>query len=141
MSKKVLEPKLAELMDIVPEIEGLIAADAKGKVIIGQTITEMDHAKIAKACVSIINNSNTLGTDIGKGALKTTTIEMENGFAVLVGSDKMVLIGLAGEDGGPHLGLIKRNLISISKLFRIKKSIKYIYYLNQSGLKNQEIFL
>ena len=116
MSKQEIEKKLAQLMDTVPECEGLIAADLNGKVIVGQTITEMNHAKIAKACVSIIKDSNTLGADIGKGSLRNTTIELENGFAVLVGSDKTVLIALAGTDGKASLGLLKRNLISISNL-------------------------
>ncbi|MHA1439814.1 MAG: roadblock/LC7 domain-containing protein [Promethearchaeota archaeon] len=116
MSKEQIESKLAELMDTVPECEGLIAADTDGNVIIGQTITEMDHAKIAKACSAIIKDSNTLGKDIRKGSLKNTTIELENGFAVLVGSADRVLIALAGEDGKASLGLLKRNLISISKL-------------------------
>ncbi|MHA2050501.1 MAG: roadblock/LC7 domain-containing protein [Promethearchaeota archaeon] len=113
---KVLEQKLAELMDIVPECEGLIAADSSGKVLIGQTLTDMDHGKIAKACAAIIKDSNTLGKDIGKGGLKTTTIELDNGFAVLVGSEKNVLIALAGIDGRSSLALLKRNLISISNL-------------------------
>ena len=116
MSKQEIEKKLAQLMDTVPECEGLIAADINGKVIVGQTIVDMDHAKIAKACVSIVKDSNTLGADIGKGPLRNTTIELEEGFAVLVGSDKMVLIALAGPDGKASLGLLKRNLISISNL-------------------------
>ncbi len=116
VDKKALEKKLAELMDIVPETEGLIAADANGKVLIGQTLTDMDHGKIAKACAAIIKDSNNLGRDIGKGGLKTTTIELEKGFAVLVGSEKSVLIALAGLDGRSSLALLKRNLISISNL-------------------------
>ena len=113
MDKKELEKKLAELMDIVPECEGLIAADMNGKVIIGQTITDMNHGTIAKACSTIVRDSNNLGKDIGKGNLKTTTIELEKGFAVLVGSDQTVLIALAGLDGKASLSLLKRNLISI----------------------------
>ena len=116
VDKKTREGKLAELMDIVPEGEGLIAADANGKVLIGQTITDMDHGKIAKACAAIIKDSNNLGNDIGKGGLKTTTIELENGFAVLVGSANNILIALAGSDGRSSLALLKRNLISISNL-------------------------
>jgi predicted regulator of Ras-like GTPase activity (Roadblock/LC7/MglB family) len=116
VDKKKLEQKLAELMDIVPECEGLIAADPTGKVIIGQTITEMDHGKIAKACAAIIKDSNNLGIDIDKGALKTTTIELEKGFAVLIGSEKTILIAIAGPDGRSSLSLIKRNLIAISNL-------------------------
>jgi predicted regulator of Ras-like GTPase activity (Roadblock/LC7/MglB family) len=114
MDKKELEKKLAELMDIVPECEGLIAADMNGKVIIGQTLTDMNHSAIAKACSTIVRDSNNLGKDIGKGNLKTTTIELENGFAVLVGSDQTVLIALAGLDGKASLSLLKRNLMSIS---------------------------
>ena len=116
MSKEEIEKKLAQLMDIVPECEGLIAADLNGKVIVGQTITEMDHSKIAKACVSIIKDSNTLGANISKGSLRNIIIELEEGFAVLVGSEKSVLIALAGSDGKASLGLLKRNLISISNL-------------------------
>ena len=116
MSKEAIEKKLAELMDMVPECEGLIAADNTGKVIVGQTITEMDHGKIAKACAAIVKDSNTLGKDIGKGNLKTTTIELDDGFAVLVGSEKTVLIAFAGADGMASIGLLKRNLISISNL-------------------------
>ena len=117
MSKAEIEKKLAELMDMVPECEGLIAADKTGKVIVGQTLTDnMDHGKIAKACAAIIKDSNTLGKDIGKGNLKTTTIELDEGFAVLVGSEKSVLIAFAGSDGMASIGLLKRNLISISKL-------------------------
>ncbi len=116
MSKQVIEQKLAELMDIVPECEGLIAAEPSGKVIIGQTITDMNHSKIAKACAQILSDSNLLGTDIKKGKIKNTTIELEEGFAVLVGSEKLVLIALAGVDGRASLGLLKRNLISISNL-------------------------
>lgn len=103
-------------MDIVPECEGLIAADSDGKVIIGQTITELDHNKIAKACAQIIKDSNNLGTDIGKGSLKTTTIELGDGYAVLVGSKNTILIALAGVDGRSSLGLLKNNLATISNL-------------------------
>ena len=116
MSKEVIEPKLAELMDTVPECEGLIAADLDGKVIVGQTITEMDHGKIAKSCAQIIKDSNALGADIGKGTLTTTTVELAEGFAVLAGSGKAILIALAGPDGKASLGLLKRNLLKITNL-------------------------
>lgn len=116
MSKKVIEPKLAELMNTVAECEGLIAADLEGNVIVGQTITEMDHGKIASECASILRDSQNLANGINKGSIKNTTIEFENGFAVIVGSEKMVLIALVGVDGKASLGLLKRNLSSIVNL-------------------------
>ncbi|MEJ2279328.1 MAG: roadblock/LC7 domain-containing protein [Candidatus Lokiarchaeota archaeon] len=117
MNKEIIESKLAQLMDSIPEIEGLIAADADGNVLIGQTLTEMDHEKIAKACAQIIKDSNDLGKNVlGKGSLKNTTIALDEGFAVLVGSESLILIAIAATDAKASLALIKRNLISISKL-------------------------
>ena len=116
MSKEVIEAKLAKLMDTVPECEGLIAADMEGNVIIGQTIIEMDHGKIVKNCLTIIKNSNNLSADIDKGIIKNTTIELENGFVILVSSEKLLLIALTGIDGKTSLGLIKRDLKSILNL-------------------------
>ncbi len=113
--KKVLEQKMAELMDIVPECEGLIAADMDGKVLVGQTLLEMDHGTIAKFCAGIFKETNNFGKGVGKGSLKATTIELEKGYAILVGSDTIILIALAGLDGKSSLSLLKRHLISISK--------------------------
>ena len=115
MDKADIEKKLAELMDTVPECEGLIAADLEGKVIIGQTILDSDHDGIAQKCAAIIKEANNLGKSIKKGALKDTTIELEEGFAVIVGGSEVILIALAGTDGKASLGLLKRNLMLISK--------------------------
>lgn len=114
VDKEVIEQKLAELFDIVSETEGLIAIDLEGKVIVGQTITDMDHNGIAKACAALIKNTNALGETTGKGSIKTATIELEDGYAVIVSSDSGILIALAGLDGKASLSLLKRNLISIS---------------------------
>ena len=116
VDKKVIEKKLAELFDIVPETEGLIVSDLDGKVIIGQTITDMNHSAIAKTCVAVIKDSANMGNSIGKGTFKTATIDLESGYAVIVKSDVIVLIALAGLDGKASLSLLKRNLISISKI-------------------------
>ena len=116
VDKGVIEKKLAELFDIVPETEGLIACDLEGKVIVGQTITEMDHSGIAKKCIAIIKESNGLGTNTGKGVLQSATIELESGYAVIVSSNTGILIALAGLDGKASLTLLKRNLTSISNL-------------------------
>ena len=114
--KGIIEKKLAELFDVVPETEGLIACDLEGKVITGQTITDMDHNGIAKACATLIKNTNALGEATGKGGIKTATIELEDGYGVIVSSDNGILIALAGLDGKASLSLLKRNLISISNL-------------------------
>ena len=116
VDKKVIEQKLAELFDVVPETEGLIASDLEGKVIVGQTITEMDLNGIAKACATLVKNCNALGNSTGKGNVKAATIELEDGYGVIVSSSEGILIALAGLDGKASLALLKRNLISISNL-------------------------
>ncbi len=114
--KGIIEKKLAELFDVVPETEGLIASDLEGKVIVGQTITDMDHNGIAKACATVLKNTNALGEVTGKGNIKSATIELEDGYIVTISSDKGILIAIAGLDGKASLALLKRNLISISNL-------------------------
>jgi predicted regulator of Ras-like GTPase activity (Roadblock/LC7/MglB family) len=116
MDKKVLEQKMSELMDLVPECEGLIASDLSGNVLIGQTITDMDHKLLAKDCIAIVKGSKSLGENLGKGKIKTTTIDYDNGFAVVSSSDELIIIALAGLDGKASLSLIKRNLIKISNM-------------------------
>jgi len=115
MSKKDIEPKLSELMSNIAECEGLIAANIDGKVIIGQTLTDMDHNSLAKLCADIMKASVTLGGNLGKGDVKNTTVELDEGFAVIVGTEKVIYIGLVGIDGRPSLALLKRQLISIAK--------------------------
>ncbi len=116
MDKKEIEAKLAELMDIVPECEGLIAANADGKVIIGQTLTGLDDGKIAKLASVVLKDIASLGEQVGKGLIKSTTVEIEEGFMVLVSAKEIILIGLAGIDGQASLSLIKRHLKSIAQL-------------------------
>ncbi len=116
VDKEVIEKKLAQLFDVVPETEGLIASDLEGKVIVGQTITDMDHNGIAKACATLMKNANAFGGTTGKGGIKTATLELEDGYAVVVSSGNGILIALAGLDGKASISLLKRNLISISNL-------------------------
>ena len=113
VDKKKLEQELASLMDNVEQIEGLIAADNKGKVLVGQTITELNHEKIAKDCINIIKTCDEVGKDVVKGKVQDITLTLEDGFLVLVGSDSLNLIGLAGTDALTSLALIRRSLINI----------------------------
>lgn len=113
VDKKKLEQSLASLMDAVEECEGLIAADNNGNVIIGQTLTEMNHDKIAKECIRIMVDSDKVGQSTAKGKLQDITLTLEDGFLILVGSENINLIALAGIDALPSLALLRRNLINI----------------------------
>jgi len=65
MTIKELEPKLAEVMSSISEVEGIIAFSSDGKLISGQTIEEMDKNKIAVASHSLLNILKDFGNSIG----------------------------------------------------------------------------
>ena len=109
VDKNEIEKVLGNLMDTIPEIEGLICAE-NGKVLIGQTLTDMDKQKISESCISILENGNTLSETIEKGGVKEINVRFDDGYAVVVGSPKLVFIALTGNDAAPSLGLIQRNL-------------------------------
>ena len=64
MSGKEIEAMLERIMDQIPEVEGLIACDASGKKLSGQTITEMDHGAIIKSALNIFKAANELGVSV-----------------------------------------------------------------------------
>jgi predicted regulator of Ras-like GTPase activity (Roadblock/LC7/MglB family) len=108
MDKKEIEPKLAKVMDAVTECEGLIFAKTSGEVIVGQTLTEMDHKAIAKSASLIAK------TDIGKSSLKgnvsNVTVDLEKGFLLIMVKGDNMVIGLLGADGKNAVGLLIRQL-------------------------------
>lgn len=116
MDKEEIESNLRDLMDLVPECEGLIAARKdNAEVIVGNTLTEMDHGKIAQAALKILEDSTDLRKNLGKGVVKNTMVTLEDGFAVLVEGNEEIFIALAGKDGRASLGLLKRNLESMTE--------------------------
>ncbi|MHA1734138.1 MAG: hypothetical protein ACTSU5_19525 [Promethearchaeota archaeon] len=110
MSKDAIEPKLAELLDSISELEGIVAADTSGKVITGQNITEIDLNSVASKVVALIKGGGELGESSGKGSPNDFQFSFEEGFVQAVWNDKFLLIGLTGEDGRNSLGLVLRSL-------------------------------
>ena len=109
--KKEIEPKLAQLMDQLPEVEGVVAVDrTKGKVIVAQTITDMDHEAIAKNAIATLKNATKLGESIEKGTVTELNLKAFDGYCVIVASDKLIFMVLTGTDATSSVGLILRNL-------------------------------
>ena len=105
-----LGPKLASIMDSIPVAEGMILAKRSGKVIMGQTLTDMNHEEIAKKAVKLLK------TDIpalGKGKITDLTIGLETGFMIAVANKEGILIGILGEDGKSSVGLLTRQLKNV----------------------------
>jgi len=112
MDKKDITPKLANVMNAVPECEGLIYAKiANNEVVVGQTITEMDHGAIVKAAALIAKSD--IGKPSNKGQLKDVSLELEKGFLIIVQKGEFMLIGILGIDGKNSVGLLTRQLKQI----------------------------
>ena len=108
--KEEIESVLAKLMDNLPEIEGIIAFNSDGEIITGQTITEMDHKTISEIAINTLNESEKLTESIEKGNVSVVHVSGAQGHAILVRSNDLYLLAIAGEDATPSVGLIIRNL-------------------------------
>lgn len=112
-----VEEIVASLMDKIPELEGLIIFDTSGNVVIGQTITQMKHAEIAKSAAAMIEAAKKLSQSVDKGNASVTYVESENGFTIITFSGKKGLLAITGKDATNSLGLIIRNLkLALSKV-------------------------
>ncbi|WXG40946.1 MAG: roadblock/LC7 domain-containing protein [Candidatus Freyarchaeum deiterrae] len=110
MSQSKTEKILADLMDKVPEIEGIILLDKNGNMSAGQTITQMNRSAIAKSAAVMIASARELSKSIDKGNVNATYIEGDNGYAVMANSDKSILLAIISKDASASLGLIIRDL-------------------------------
>jgi len=112
VSDDALEQNLSKLMDEISEIEMLIALDYKGNVLVGQTITEMDKAAIAKSVADIFTKSKALGKSTGKGKVQSMTISLDEGSSCIVANDSMIIVSVQGTDAANSIALILRSLKS-----------------------------
>lgn len=108
MKKEEIEPKLASVMDAVSECEGLIYAGIDGKVVVGQTLTEMNHAAIAASASALVKTD--IGKPSNKGQLTNISLELEKGYLIITVKGTNMLIGLLGVDGKNAVGLLSRQL-------------------------------
>ena len=115
MSKAEIEPKLANIMSEIAEVEGIVAFDPKGKIISGQTIAGDDTEKIGKAASDLLPRLTLLGSSIQKGSPKDITITLSHGYAVVAYGLKFSIICFVGEDAKTQLGLVARHIKSIVK--------------------------
>jgi predicted regulator of Ras-like GTPase activity (Roadblock/LC7/MglB family) len=110
VDKKQLEAKLSKLMDDISEIEGLIALDLKGTVLVGQTIVEMDKALMAKTALDVFTKARAMGKSTGKGGVQAINISMDKGSACIVGNDALIIMSMQGTDAANSIALIMRSL-------------------------------
>lgn len=106
-----IEQIVADTMEATSDIQGIIVCDAKGKVIFGHTITgSIKHSDVAKLAVKIATNSSQFTNALEQGGLREVSVAADNGFAVILGDVKLVLVGIACEGAREQLGLIRMAL-------------------------------
>lgn len=115
MSKAEIEPKLADIMSEIAEIEGIVAFDPHGNVISGQTIAGDDTNKIAKAASDLLPRLILLSSSIQKGSPKEISISLTKGYAVVAFGLQYSIICFVGEDAKTQLGLVSRHIRSLIK--------------------------
>lgn len=112
LGKKEVEQILAEIMDTIPELEGLIAAAPTGKVVAGQTLREMDHNAITTSVAALLKETKTVSKAVDQGPVQSIYLETDKGYTVAVTASKTMVVAIAGKDAAPSLGLIIRSLRS-----------------------------
>jgi len=111
-SKEELAPKLEQIMSEISVCEGLVLAKNNGEVLLGQTLTEMDHNTIAKSVSKIFK---TKIDALNKGNMTEMTLGLDEGFLIAVKNKNLMVLGFLGTDGKSSVGLLLRQLKNIMK--------------------------
>jgi predicted regulator of Ras-like GTPase activity (Roadblock/LC7/MglB family) len=112
LGKKEVEQILAEIMDTIPELEGLITASQTGKVVAGQTLRDMDHNAITSSIIGLMKETKTVSKAVDQGPVQAMYLETDKGYTVAVTASKTLVVAIAGKDAASSLGLIIRSLRS-----------------------------
>lgn len=110
MNKEEISKKLEGVMGAVPVCEGLIYATIKGEVIVGQTLTEMNHEELARKAGNMLEIELNAAN---KGKVTDITIGLSEGAIIAVKKNDNILIGILGDDGRSSMGLLRRQLKNI----------------------------
>ena len=106
-----IEKILSDLMNQIPDIEGLILSKNDGGLIVSQTIfPDLDDNKISKSAVDVAESAIQLSRTIEKGEIKELNIEFDEGFCLITSKKDAVLTVICVTDARSQLGLIIMNL-------------------------------
>ena len=118
VDKTKVEKILAQVMDEVPSIEGLIAAKTNGEVLAGQIITSVSKEVQEEFIKALLNGAKHLASAIkvvDKGELQDFLINTKKGSILLVGAADVVITAIVGVDGRANIALIKKTLTTVLK--------------------------
>ncbi len=113
MDPKIIENKLAAMMDEIPEIEGLLAFDNNGRLICGQTLTELDKNKLISISTEVFKDSSELAASADKGKVSTVTITTDKGYLIIEMKTGFSILALLGVEAASSLSLVIRSLKTV----------------------------
>ncbi len=107
-----IEKILSDLMNEIPDIEGIVLSKDDGSLIVSQTIfPDLDDNAISKTAVDVAQSAVRLSGTIEKGEIKELNVEFNEGFCLIISKNNVVLTIIAATDARSQLGLIKMNAI------------------------------
>jgi predicted regulator of Ras-like GTPase activity (Roadblock/LC7/MglB family) len=112
MSDEELMGNLAWLMQVVPECEGVIAADKQGKLIGGKTLIERDLDAIAKKMKTVLDASE-FNDVLEKGKPIEIILNWENGYMIVMTDDKKIIGAMLGGEDKLQISVLSRRLRQI----------------------------
>ena len=111
MATDAIEKLLNDLMNEIPDIEGLILSRNNGNLIVSQTIfPDLDDNQISKTAVVVAESALQLSGTIDKGEIRELNVEFDEGFCLITSKNDLVLTVICATDARSQLGLIKMNL-------------------------------
>ncbi|MFX0195614.1 MAG: roadblock/LC7 domain-containing protein [Candidatus Hodarchaeota archaeon] len=107
-----VEKILSDLMNEIPDIEGLVLSKDDGSLIVSQTIfPDLDDKAISKTAVDVAQAAVRLSGTIEKGETKELNVEFNEGFCLITSMNNLVLTLITAIDARSQLGFIKMNAI------------------------------
>lgn len=111
MTTDAIEKLLNDLMNEIPDIEGLVLSRNNGDLVVSQTIfPDLDDNQISKTAVEVAESALRLSGTIDKGEIKELNVEFNEGFCLITSKNDLVLTVICATDARSQLGLIKMNL-------------------------------
>lgn len=103
---------LVWLMQVVPECEGVVAAEKNGKLIGGKTLIDRDLGAIAKKMKSLLDASD-FNDVIEKGNIIEVILSWESGYMIVMTDDKKIIGAMLGEEDKLQISVLSRRLRQI----------------------------
>ena len=120
MSKK-LEKEATEFRNEISELEGLLIGKLDGSKLWGDTLKDLNHEFILSSASVVVRAMKKLRESVEKKDIKTIDTEVEDGYIIIIATDKALIVAFFGKDAKAQLAMNKMNLRRFAQ--KIEKQI------------------